>query len=72
MSSSGAEIKSARREKKITLVELAYFMGVSQEYLVRLEKGEVPAIPEQIELMKSIIDEWPEDETLYYGYRNPF
>jgi len=48
-------------------------MGVSQGYLVRLEKGEIAAIPEQIELIKSIIDEWPEDdEQLYHQYRHPF
>jgi predicted transcriptional regulator len=36
---SGTEMKSARKQKSITLVELANQMGVSQGYLVRLEKG---------------------------------
>ncbi|HOW59138.1 MAG TPA: helix-turn-helix transcriptional regulator [Candidatus Omnitrophota bacterium] len=70
---SATEMKNARKQKRITLVELADVMGVSQGYLVRLEKGEIAAIPEQIELIKSIIDEWPEDdEQLYHQYRHPF
>lgn len=35
----GAEIRDARRQKGITLIELADEMGVGQSYLVRLEKG---------------------------------
>lgn len=70
---SATEMKNARKQKRITLVELADVMGVSQGYLVRLEKGEISAIPEQIELIRSIIDEWPEDEDqLYHQYRHPF
>ena len=69
---SAAEVKNARRQKSITLVELAEQMGVGQGYLVRLEKGEIAAIPEQIELIRSIIDGWPEDdEKLYHQYRHP-
>ena len=66
------KIKKIRKQKRITLVELAEKLGYSQAYMARLERGVVPAIPEQVELIKSVIDEWPEDETLYHRYNNPF
>ena len=45
----GAEIRDARRQKGIAVIELAAEMGVSLRYLIRLEKGEITAIPEQVE-----------------------
>lgn len=65
-------MKKLRKKKRITLIELAAELGYSQAYMARLESGVVPAIPEQLELIKSVIDEWPEDETLYHRYNNPF
>jgi len=65
-------IKKMRKQKRITLIELAAELGYSQSYMARFEQGTVPAIPEQIELIRSVIEDWPEDETLYHRYNNPF
>lgn len=66
------ELKKCRKQKRITLIELAAELGYSQAYMARFEQGLVPAIPEQIELIKSVIEDWPEDETLYYRSHHPF
>ena len=65
-------IKQARKEKRITIVELGERTGVSQAYIAKLERGDIEPIGEQVELILSIILDWPLDETLYYQYRKPF
>lgn len=54
--SIGLQIRRTRKQKRITLIELAAELGYSQAYMARLEQGAVPAIPEQIELIKSVIE----------------
>ena len=39
-SSPGDMIRQIRKAKKVTIVELAEKMGVSQDYIARLELGE--------------------------------
>ncbi len=65
-------IKQTRKEKRITIVELAERMGVSQAYIAKLERGDIEPIGEQVELILSVILDWPEDETLYHQHRKPF
>ncbi|MDP3920449.1 MAG: helix-turn-helix transcriptional regulator [Candidatus Omnitrophota bacterium] len=64
-------IKQTRKEKRITIIELAERMGVSQAYIAKLERGDIELIGEQAELILSVIADWPEDETLYHQYRKP-
>jgi len=47
--SYGEMIRDIRRTKRITVVELAKRMGVSQEYLAKIEMGEVEPTKEQVE-----------------------
>jgi len=49
--------KQLRKEKRITIVELASRMGVSQGYLARLEMGEVEATEEQVETIRMFLNE---------------
>ncbi len=65
-------IKLARKEKRITIVELAERVGVSQAYIAKLERGDIEPVGEQVELILSVILDWPEDETLFHQYRKPF
>jgi len=65
------QLRQTRKQKRITIVEIAERMGVSQSYIAKLERGDIEPIGEQVELILSLIDDWPEDETLYYQYRNP-
>lgn len=52
----GAILKRIRKEKRLTIVDLAKRMGVSQEYIVRLERGKVRPTQEQTEVIKAFID----------------
>ena len=49
-------LKKIRKEKRITIIELAKRMGVSQGYIVRIERGEIEPTQEQIEVIKSFIE----------------
>lgn len=64
-------IKQARKEKRITIVELAERMGVSQAYIAKVERGDSELIGEQADLILSIISDWPDDEKLYYRLNEP-
>ena len=48
-------IRQLRKEKRITIVELADRMGVSQSYISRLELGHLPPISEQLEVIEEFI-----------------
>ncbi|MCP4651228.1 MAG: helix-turn-helix transcriptional regulator [PVC group bacterium] len=50
-------LKKLRKEKKITIIELAAKMGVGQDYIARLENGSQEATIEQIEVIKSFIEQ---------------
>jgi len=52
----GDMIRYIRKSKRITIVELAEKMGVGQDYIARLEMGEVRATQEQIEVIRSFIE----------------
>lgn len=52
----GDMIRHIRRAKRITIVELAGKMGVSQAYISRLELGEVKPTQEQIEVIQTFLD----------------
>lgn len=52
----GEVLKRIRREKRITIVDLAKRMGVSQAYIVRLERGDVQPTQEQIEVIHAFIN----------------
>jgi transcriptional regulator with XRE-family HTH domain len=54
-------IKKLRKENGVTYVELSKRMGVAQEYLVRLERGEVKPTEEQIEVIKSFLKDEKEE-----------
>ena len=57
MQNYGKLIKKIRKEKGITLIELAEKMGVSQAYLVRIERDEIMPTQEQIEVIHSFLEE---------------
>ncbi len=65
------QIKQNRKQKRITIIELAERMGVSQAYIAKLERGDIEPIGEQVELILSVIMDWPEDETLYHRFNKP-
>lgn len=52
----GAIIKHLRKDKGITIVQLAKEMGVSQAYISRLEQGQIKPTKEQLEVLSSFID----------------
>ena len=52
----GDMIRHIRKSKRITIVELAEKMGVSQAYIARLELGEIRPTAEQIEVIRSFLD----------------
>lgn len=52
----GDIIRQIRKAKKVTIVELAERMGVSQGYIARLELGEIKPTQEQIEVIQSFLD----------------
>ena len=54
-SNSGDMIRYLRKEKGITIVELAKRIGVSQAYIVRFERGEISPTEEQVEVIKSFL-----------------
>lgn len=49
------QLRQIRKQKRITIIELAAKMGVSQAYISRLELGQVRPIPEQLEVIKEFI-----------------
>ena len=52
----GDMIRHIRKSKRVTIVELAKRMGVSQNYIARLELGEVKPTQEQVEVIKSFLE----------------
>ena len=52
----GDMIRHIRKSKRVTIVELAEKMGVSQDYIARLERGEVKPTQEQIEVVKMFLE----------------
>lgn len=52
----GDMIRHIRKSKRVTIVELAEKMGVSQAYISHLERGEIRATQEQIEVIQSFLD----------------
>jgi len=55
-SAPGDMIRHIRKSKRITIVELAEKMGVSQAYIFRLELGEIRPTLEQIEVIQTFLD----------------
>lgn len=51
----GELLREIRKEKGVTIVELAQRMGVSQAYIVRLERGEIKPSKEQLEVINSFL-----------------
>ena len=52
----GDMIRHIRKSKRVTIVELAEKMGVSQDYIARLELGEINPTQEQIEVIRSFLE----------------
>ena len=52
----GDMIRHIRKSKRVTIVELAEKMGVSQDYIARLEMGEIEPTKEQIEVIQMFLD----------------
>jgi len=50
------QLRQIRKSKRITIVDLAERMGVSQSYISRLERGQVQATAEQVEVIKDFIE----------------
>jgi len=48
-------INRIRKERGITIVELAEKMGVSQAYIAKIERGEIEPTQEQVEVIKSFL-----------------
>ncbi len=55
MQDYGELIKKLRKDKRITIVELAEKMGVSQSYIVKIERGEIVPTLEQVEVIQSFL-----------------
>lgn len=55
MQNYGELIKIIRKEKQITIVDLAKRMGVAQAYIVRIERNEIKPTQEQIEVIHSFL-----------------
>ena len=53
---AGELIKQIRRENKVTIIELAKRMGVSQEYIAKIEMGEVEPTKERVEVIQSFVE----------------
>ena len=53
----GNMIRHVRNSKRVTIVELAEKMGVSQAYIARLELGEIRPTQEQIEVIRSFLND---------------
>jgi len=54
--SPGDMIREIRKAKKVTIVELAEKMGMSQDYIARLELGEIKPTQEQREVIQAFFD----------------
>lgn len=52
----GDLIKQLRLEKKVSILTLAKRMGVSPQYIVKLEIGEIQPTKEQVETLQSFVD----------------
>jgi len=46
-------LKRIRKDKRITIIELAERMGVSQAYIVKIERGEIEPTQEKMEVIKA-------------------
>lgn len=55
--SPGDMIRYLRKQKKITIVELATKMGVSQAYISQAERGVIKVTNEQLETLKAFVVE---------------
>ncbi|MBU1863906.1 MAG: helix-turn-helix domain-containing protein [Candidatus Omnitrophica bacterium] len=51
-----AQLKALRKRNKITIIELAKKMGVSQSYLVQVESGVHKLTEEQIETIMAFVE----------------
>ena len=49
-------LKTLRKSKNLTIVELAEKMGVPKEYLAKLETGELNPTSEQLETIKDFVE----------------
>lgn len=49
------QLRNLRKQRCITIIELAAKMGVSQAYISRLELGHIQPISEQVEVIKEFI-----------------
>ena len=49
------QLRKMRKQKRITIIELASKMGVSQAYISKLELGQVHATKEQVEVIKEFL-----------------
>ena len=67
----GMQIRNARREKGITLIELAAFMGISQDHLVEIELGNVQPSKAEAEHILSVIESWRKAESFTGDMKNP-
>lgn len=55
----GADIKEARKAKRLTRKDLAEKVNVDTRYLANIEnKGTIPSLPVIIQLVKSAICRW--------------
>jgi predicted transcriptional regulator len=52
----GDMIRHIHKSKRVTIIELAAKMGVSQDYIARLELGEIKPTQEQIEVIQTFLD----------------
>ncbi|MFA5168261.1 MAG: helix-turn-helix transcriptional regulator [Candidatus Omnitrophota bacterium] len=52
----GDALKERRKVRGITIVELAEKIGVGQAYISRLELGETKFVQEQIEVIRSFLE----------------
>ena len=58
MNTCAGSIKQRRKQKQITLIELASHLGVEQNYLVKIELGEIQPPQERVEHILSVIKNW--------------
>ena len=67
----GMELTQARRQKRITLIELAAHMGASQDYLAGIELGDVQPSEERVERILSVIKNWRKEGPFTGDMKNP-
>lgn len=67
----GVRIKKARNRKKITLIELAAHLGVSQDYLTVIELGDAQSSQEEVERILAAIENWRKEGPFTGDMKNP-